>query len=101
MELKSIEFFVKKFSRLNTATVRGNKAPHKPILLISIIQSIEVGEILKNKIFITADLVARFKDNWHRLVRDEGFTENFSLPFYHLHSEGFWFLRLCQGQKLL
>lgn len=100
MEIKSLDFFVKKFSRLKVAIVKGNKAPHKPILLLSIIQSIDTGEISQNKICITADLVARFKDNWHHFVTNTGFTANFSLPFYHLQSEKFWFLKTLPGREI-
>jgi putative restriction endonuclease len=61
MENKALEFFVKKFSRLKVATYKNSKAPHKPILLLSIIQSFERNELTTNKIYITPDLVASFK----------------------------------------
>jgi putative restriction endonuclease len=100
MKNNSVEFYVKKFSRLKVATYKGSKAPHKPILLLSIIQSIEKKEINDNKIYITPALVARFKDNWHLLVKNSKFTANFSLPFYHLKSEGFWFLKILAGKEI-
>lgn len=100
MEIKHLEFFEKKFSQLKRATYEGNKAPHKPILLLSIIQAIEEGEIRANKIYITSELVARFKDNWHHLVTNNKFTANFSLPFYHLCSEKFWSLKTLPGREI-
>ena len=80
---------------------KGAPAPHKAILLLSVIQAIEVGEIEENKIFITPELVARFKDNWHMLVKNEKFNPNFSLPFYHLKSDGFWHLKTEPGREIL
>ncbi len=93
--------YFKKFQTLNTATVDKVKAPHKVILLLSIIQSIELKEITENRIYITPQLVARFKDNWHHLVSNPRFTANFSLPFYHLRSDKFWYLHTRLGRQLL
>jgi putative restriction endonuclease len=93
--------YIHKLKKLNTATVDKIKAPHKPILLLSIIQSIEFKEITENRIYITPQLVARFKDNWHHLVSNPRFTANFSLPFYHLKSERFWHLKTLPGREIL
>jgi putative restriction endonuclease len=67
-------------------------APHKPILLLSIFELVQKGEINSNRIFITPELVIAFKDNWKKLVIT-GHKENFSLPFFHLRSEPFWHLK--------
>lgn len=100
MALPTLEYCVRKFSRLKMATVAGEKAPHKPVLLLSIIQSIENNEVSENRVCITPDLVARFKDNWYHLVKNEKFTANFSLPFYHLQSDGFWHLKTLPGKEI-
>lgn len=93
--------FCKKFGQLNRATVNGLKAPHKPILLLSVIESIAFDEILENKIEISPTLVARFKDNWNRLVKTDVFEPNFSLPFFHMKKEGFWKLQNYFGKDIL
>ncbi len=99
--MENFSHYKRKFLHLNTATVDNVKAPHKPILLLSIIQSLEHREIKENKIYITPQLVARFKDNWHRLVDNPRFTANFSLPFYHLKSDKFWHLKTFLGIEIL
>lgn len=101
MKELSINTFIKAFSKLNRATKNGIKAPHKPILLLSVIQSIASGEIKENKIEITPQLVARFKDNWSWLVKENYFNPNFALPFYHLTSDKFWFLHTYTGKEIL
>jgi putative restriction endonuclease len=93
--------YIKKLSRLRTAKIHGFSAPHKPVLLLAIITRIEKGEIENNKIYIDPDLVATFKDLWHRLVHSTTFSANFSLPFYHLKSDGFWHLHTCIGREIL
>lgn len=93
--------YLKKLTHLNRASKDGEKAPHKPILLLSIIESIEAGDIRENKIEITAELIARFKDNWNRLVKSNIFQPNFSLPFFHMKSEGFWYLQTYIGKEII
>ncbi|MEI7629225.1 MAG: HNH endonuclease [Bacteroidota bacterium] len=93
--------FIKKIGSLNRATVNGLKAPHKPILLLSVIESIAFGEIVENKIEISPLLVARFKDNWNRLVNTNIFQPNFALPFFHMQKEGFWKLKTYFGKEIL
>ena len=96
-----ISHYLHKFSHLKTAKVKGDLAPHKPILLLSIIQNIEQNYITTNHIHITPTLVATFKDLWSALVQNPTFTANFSLPFYHLKSEGFWHLHTHTGKEIL
>ncbi|GAA4059456.1 HNH endonuclease [Flavobacterium chungnamense] len=83
--------YIKYLTKLNRATNNGVKAPHKPILLLSILQLIRKGEITSNRIFITPELVLAFKSNWNTLVTTNNIC-TFALPFFHLKSEPFWHL---------
>ena len=85
----TINKYIHKFSTLRVDRTKGAVAPHKPILLLAIISEIEKGNITGNKIYITPELVAQFKDYWLQLIHTSQFTPNFSLPFYHLKNEGF------------
>ena len=93
--------YIKQLSHLNRASINGIKAPHKPILLLSVIESIAFGEIIENRIEITPLLVARFKDSWSRLVKTDVFKPNFALPFFHMKKEGFWKLQTYLGKEIL
>ena len=80
----------------------NGKAPHKPILLLALIQEIEEGRITDNRVFITPELIASFREIWSRLV--EGHWDcKFFLPFYHLSNDKpkFWFLNLEPGAALM
>lgn len=60
---------ISKYIRQLLSLRRGNsrklgKAPHKPILILSILKLIKQGKISSNKIFITSDLLITFKDIW-------------------------------------
>jgi putative restriction endonuclease len=93
----SLHTFIQKFQNLKVDRARG-VAPHKPILLLSIIDNIEGGDIQSNKIFITPELVASFKENWSLLASD-AFQPRFALPFYHLTSDKFWKLHAREGYE--
>jgi len=99
--MNSLKLYIRKFQKLRTAKYKGAEAPHKPILLLAVIKNFDKGNILSNRICITPELVANFKDLWHQLVSNPGFTENFSLPFYHLKSDGFWHIHTIIGREIL
>jgi putative restriction endonuclease len=69
--------------------MKNGGAPHKPILLLSVIRLFEQGICADNKIYVLPELVASFKSNWAKLVLTNHFPI-FALPFYHLSSEPFW-----------
>lgn len=77
------------------------KAPHKPILLLAVIDSFEEGEVFENWIEITDDLVQHFLDNWDALVKTPH-VATFALPFFHLKNEKgqFWKLITYPGREI-
>lgn len=90
--MKSLEQHLHQLKKLSRASNKNiGKAPHKPILLISILQLIRKGEITNQRIFITPELVLAFKSNWNSLV-DTPHTCNFAMPFFYMRSEPFWSL---------
>lgn len=88
-EIQNIDFYLKCFKNLKRDRKNGG-APHKPILLLSIIQMFELGNIQSNRIFITPELVSSFKSNWNKLVINSKSNMTFALPYYHMQSEPFW-----------
>lgn len=75
---------------LNRGFNKGlGKAPHKPILLLSILKMIEENKLVNNRIEISSDLVLIFKSYFKKLVHT-GHVDNFSLPFFHMKSEPFY-----------
>ena len=95
----ALNTYLKKFTRLRQGVTRYGKAPHKPVLLLTFIGLFEKGELTDNRIYISPEMVARFKENFALLVRT-AHTSDFSLPFYHLVTEGFWTVRTKLGTAL-
>ena len=92
--------YINLFRHLKRGYNKGlGKAPHKPILLLSVLQLVKRKIITSNRIFITPELILSFKSNWENLV-DTKHTPNFSLPFFHLRSEPFWHLVIQPGMEL-
>lgn len=79
---------------------KGQYAPHKPILLLSIIDLVEVGRITSDTVELTPLLCQKFKELWDRYVPNGiQFNPDITKPFFHLSSEPFWRLvpRGCMG----
>ena len=101
--MEALAHYLKKFTSLKRGIVSGagEKAPHKPVLLLAVLEEMAAGSIIENHIYITPELVARFRDVWSRVVRNPAFKPDFFLPFFHLKSERFWHLRLFPGREFL
>lgn len=80
--------YLKAFKKLRIDRAHG-VAPHKPVLLISLLQTFQNGINNNQRIYITPELVALFKSNWNSLVTSNHDCR-FALPFYHLTSDKFW-----------
>ena len=86
--MPSLQYYIHCFKKLKRDHKKGG-APHKPILLLSIIELSERQEISENKILISPELVGKFKSLWAKLVNTDHHMI-FALPFSHMRSEPFW-----------
>lgn len=82
-----------KLTKLNAASGRGQcrgKAPHKPLLLLCLLDMAEAGELAGRTFTRTAGLVLRFK-SYGALVSERWPTRlDLRMPFFHLRTQGFW-----------
>jgi len=85
---KDLPYYIHCFTHLKRDMKNGG-APHKPILLLSILRLFENGIFTNNQIYVLPELVASFKTNWSKLVTTNHYPI-FALPFYHMGSEPFW-----------
>lgn len=84
----TLKYYIYCFRNLRRDYKKGG-APHKPALLLSVIENFEQKLIDSNKIYISPELVGSFKLNWSELVVSDHHMI-FALPFYHMKSEPFW-----------
>ena len=66
---KMLEQYLIRFSRLNRApNARLGRAPHKAILLLTLLDAVDQGLISENFVPITVELAALFRQHWETLV---------------------------------
>lgn len=100
----SLQKYLKAFNRLKQGVTKYGTAPHKPVLLLSLIELIEKGLVTNNQFEVNADLVATFKENWLLLVPTMH-QPDFTQPFYYLQSEkiygqAYWKLQPNLGMQI-
>jgi putative restriction endonuclease len=83
--------------RLFPATTR-HRAPHKPILLLSIIDFIDQGQLTTNFVSISVELTELFSSYWNLVMPDNRIGRLF-MPFFYMKSDGFWHLIPHHGQE--
>ena len=88
MSADTLQKYVQKMKRLRVDRAHG-VAPHKPLLLLAIIELIERGQIQENKIPLSPNLAETFIKYWSKVTNRK---PNIALPFFHLKSDGFWHL---------
>ena len=88
--IKNQQYWLHKLARLRIDRARGNPAPHKPLLLLVIMEMVEKGEIASREVTLSPDLVFRFSMFWSVVVQRRKQPPEVRLPFHHLGSSGIW-----------
>lgn len=99
MNTQEIELkYLQLFENLHVRITNGKKAPHKAILLLSIIDLVETGAIDKPLIPFSQQIDKQFVRNWMRYVSIiEGYKPRVSVPFWHMDFEPYWETILKEG----
>lgn len=90
-------YYSTKFARLRVDRAHGI-APHKPILLLSVIEHIKQGLITQNQIYLSEELIATFIKVWSYLGSEHHYAD-ISRPFFHLRGDKFWHLIPNRGYR--
>src|SRR4030042_1301221 len=89
--LKDQNYWLHKLATLRIDRARGNPAPHKPLLLLVMIEMAEKGEIQSREVTLSPDLSFRFTVYWSVVAHRRKQSPEVRLPFHHLGSSG-----ICQ-----
>ena len=100
----ALEKYVRLFGKLRTDknsqrwTAQTHfRAPHKPLLLLAVIDRFADGELTQNLIQPTPELAQDFLIYWKRVMPPSA-AASYVLPFFHLQGDGFWHLRAVEGK---
>jgi putative restriction endonuclease len=90
--------YLNKIEKLRIDRSRSKPAPHKPILLLAVIDLFEQGAVTNNKIELSPQIVESFLKFWHLVSLEK---PRIFLPFFHLKSDKFWHLHAKAGNEQL
>lgn len=91
MTVGTLNKYVTAFGNLHRAA-NGEQwnAPHKPVLLLALLDEISRGAYPHGLITITPELIAGFRTYWAALVTSEYWKATLQNPFRYLYHEGWW-----------
>ena len=90
MIVKDQKYWLNQLATLRIDRARGNPAPHKPLLLLVIMEMADKGEITKREVTLSPDLAFRFSAFWSVVAKRRKQAPDVRLPFHHLGSSGMW-----------
>ena len=93
VDQKMVSIYRDAFTSLNRNKKRElGESPHKPILLLTVIDAIESGRLRSNDIKPSEAFYGSYKDQWANLRVNPQWQINMVYPFWHLAHDGFWHL---------
>jgi putative restriction endonuclease len=84
------ERWLEKLANLNVYRAKGGAAPHKPLLLLVILELAEQGLLPRDVLSLTPELAFRFCSYWRVVAHRRTQRPDVRLPFHHLSNDGFW-----------
>lgn len=94
-----LEYYKIAIQSLKQAPTKFGTAPHKPILLLSIIDLIENLGIKDNYIPVEKTLKETFVETWNKLVKTDHNCD-ITKPLFHMQNDGFWTAIMTNGEAL-
>jgi putative restriction endonuclease len=96
--VKDQNYWLQKLAALRIDRARGNPAPHKPLLLLVIMEMMEKGEIASAEVTLSPDIAFRFSVFWSVVAQRRKQRPEVGLPFHYLGSSGIWQPLTEQGE---
>jgi putative restriction endonuclease len=88
-----LEFWLERLGQLRPEHAKKQErglAPHKPLLLLVLLDLAEEGRLKSPEIELSADLAFRFAIYWKVAAERRRTKPEVRLPFFHLRTSGFW-----------
>jgi len=94
----SLDVYEQRFRNLRVNHQRGHVSPHKPCMLLAVLQLAEAGGLDRNEIRFTPALLEPYNEIFE-IVRTPNDHPNPYFPFFHLQGDGFWRLQPKPGRE--
>lgn len=86
--MKLTEQTVQWLTSLRMNKFRGEPRPHKPVLLLAVLELAETGYLVQNEVHFGPTLFEYFDEYWRAVAGDE--VGKVEYPFWYMKSEPFW-----------
>ena len=102
MREKNLEYYLSCFKNLRRASRNGEMAPHKTVVLLTVIHEVERGNISSNFISLSSQIEDMFYEIWHKYIGvSANYNDVLDPVFFHLNNEPFLFLQpWVKGEEL-
>jgi len=97
---KTWQKWLERFYNLRRDKRGSHERPHKPVLLLAILDLLDRCILTQNEIRLSQTLAQTFK-RYFEVVRHEDDKPTIENPFYHLCGDGFWQLVPASGKRQL
>jgi len=91
-------YWLHKLATLKIDRARGDAAPHKPFLLLMLLEMSDRGEISTPALSLSPDLAFRFSTFNSVIAARKRPPLELRLPFHHLKSSGIWQPLMADGK---
>ncbi len=88
--MSSAATWLYRLGHLNLYQAKHGRAPHKPLLLLVILDLAERGELPSDILVLTAELAYRFDTYWTVVRHRRTQPPDVRMPFHHLTGDGVW-----------
>lgn len=92
------DYWLSKFAKLRVDRARGDPAPHKPLLLLTLCDLAEEGSLATGALPLSPELAFRFYTYWSVVAGRRAQRPDVRLPFHHLSGDGVWGVTDEQGE---
>ena len=89
--------WLRRFQKLRVDRAGKTPAPHKPLLLLVVLDLIECGDLKTPRIRLTPELAFRFLGYWEIVAARGRHLGRVELPFFYLRSDGIFHLVAHEG----
>ena len=82
--------WLRKLPKLKVDRASGNPAPHKPLLLLVLLDLAANGNLSDEYLLLTGELSFRFSAYWPIVAGRRSQRPDVRYPFHHLGNDGLW-----------
>ena len=99
--LRDQTYWLHKLANLQVDRARGDPAPHKPFLLLVVLEMADHGEITGSELPLSPDLAFRFSLFNSVIAERKRPRLEVRFPFHHLKTSGIWLPLMADGKPSL